>query len=252
MGCLSSLETYQYPLFMEARVRLADCTLANNIWMLSADSTEEIDMMETYPSSRASSDWLDQRMHLSHHVFIRQPFQDYQPRDEEGVFGTWYRENGRADWRDEWVRMGLYWVDPWHLEYYINGQLIENTTTFDAIDKYNYTNGTGLSKPMHIIVNMEQQSWLTTLGTIPSESELDDASDQNTFFIDWIRVYKAVVPSSILGDVNEDGMVSFLDIAPFIVLLSSGVTSAAADINEDELVNFLDIAPFIELLSSGA
>lgn len=47
MGCLSSLETFQYPFFMEARVRLSDCTLANNVWMLSADSEEEIDMMET-------------------------------------------------------------------------------------------------------------------------------------------------------------------------------------------------------------
>ena len=269
MGCMSSLETYQYPLFLEARVRLADCTLANNIWMLSSDSTKEIDVMETYPSSRPSSNWLDQRMHLSHHVFIRQPFQDYQPRDEEGVFGTWYRENGRADWRDQWVRMGMYWVDPWHLQYYINGQLVrtikssehsyldpsgqlvEHTTSFDAIDKFNYTNGTGLSKPMHIIVNMEQQSWLTNLGTTPSASELDDANGQNTFAVDWIRVYKPVQQDFILGDVNEDGAVNFLDISPLIGLLTSGEYSAAADTNEDGMVNFLDIAPFIGLLTSG-
>jgi hypothetical protein len=267
MGCLSSLETYQYPLFMEARVRLADCTLANNIWMLSADSTEEIDMMETYPSSRPSANWLDQRMHLSHHVFIRQPFQDYQPRDEEGVFGTWYYENGRADWRDQWVRMGVYWVDPWHLQYYINGrlvrtikssehsylnpsgQLVQNTTTFNAIDKFNYTNGTGLSKPMHIILNMEQQSWLTNLGTTPSESELDDANRQNTFSVDWIRVYQAVEQNFILGDVNDDGLVNFLDISPFIEFLSSGIYSEAADTNEDGAINFSDIQPFILLLT---
>ena len=212
MGCMSSLETYQYPLFMEARVRLSDCTLANNIWMLSSDSEEEIDMMETYPSSRPNNNWFDQRMHLSHHVFIREPFQDYQPRDEEGVFGTWYLENDRSDWRDEWVRMGVYWKDPWHLEYFINGewvrtiqsfehsflnpsgQLASFTTDFNAIDKYNYTGGTGLSKPMHIIVNMEQQSWVTNLGITPSEQELDDANGQNIFFVDWLRVYRGVEP----------------------------------------------------------
>jgi len=267
MGCLSSLETYQYPLFMEARVRLADCTLANNIWMLSSDSTEEIDMLETYPSSRPNSNWLDQRLHLSHHVFIRQPFQDYQPRDEEGVFGTWYYENGRADWRNQWVRMGVYWVDPWHLEYYIDGQLVrtiksfehsyldpsgqlsEHTTSFNAIDKFDFTNGTGLSKPMHIIINMEQQSWLTNLGTIPSQSELDDANGQNTFSVDWIRVYQAVEPSFILGDTNDDGLVNFFDISPFIGLLTSGEYSQAADTNVDGVVDFLDISSFIAILT---
>lgn len=270
MGCLSSLETFEYPMFMEARVSLADCTLANNVWMLSSDSTEEIDVMETYPSSRPSSDWLDRRMHLSHHVFIRQPFQDYQPRDEEGVFGTWYYENGRDDWRDQWVRMGMNWVNPWHLEYYINGQLVRtikssehsflnssgqlssHTTSFDAIDKFNYTNGTGLSKPMHIIMNMEQQSWLTNLGTTPNASELDDANGQNTFFVDWIRVYKPVEPDEpdfILGDVNDDGLVNFLDIAPFIALLTTGGYSEAADASENGAVNFQDIAPFIVLLT---
>jgi hypothetical protein len=266
MGCMSSLEAFEYPLFLEARVRLADCTLANNLWMLSADSTEEIDIMETYPSSRPSSNWLDQRMHLSHHVFIRQPFQDYQPRDEEGVFGTWYRENGRADWRNQWVRMGVNWVSPWHLEYYINGQLVrtiksfehsfldpsgqleEHTTSFDAIDKFNFTNGTGLSKPMHIIMNMEQQSWLTNLGTIPTESELDDANGQNTYFVDWIRVYKPEAPSVTLGDVNLDSAVDFSDIPPFIALLQSGTFQAEADCDESGIVDFSDIPAFIAIL----
>ena len=269
MGCLSSHAAFEYPLFMEARVRLSDCTLANNIWMLSSDSEEEIDMMETYPSSRSSNDWLDQRMHLSHHVFIRKPFQDYQPRDKEGVFGTWYWESGRPDWRGQWVRMGVYWKNPWHLEYYINGkwvrtirsfehsysnqfgQLEKFKTEFNAIDKYDYTSGTGLSKPMHIIVNMEQQSWLTDLGVIPTDAELDDANQQNIFFVDWLRVYRAEKPTVILGDVNDDGVVNLLDIGPFVDLLSSGQYLPAADINQDGLVNLLDVEPFVSILAGS-
>lgn len=58
-------------------------------------------------------------------------------------------------------------------------------------------------------------------------------------------------PSMILGDVNQDGTVNFLDIASFIALLTNGGFLEEADFNQDNVVNFLDIAPFIELLSSN-
>ena len=54
---------------------------------------------------------------------------------------------------------------------------------------------------------------------------------------------------SIVGDVNGDQVVNFLDISPFIALLSSGDFQDEADINQDESVNFLDISPFIILLT---
>ena len=56
--------------------------------------------------------------------------------------------------------------------------------------------------------------------------------------------------SDFLGDVNQDGFVNFLDIAPFITILSVGGFEAQADINQDGEVDFLDIAPFISILSS--
>lgn len=54
----------------------------------------------------------------------------------------------------------------------------------------------------------------------------------------------------LLGDVNRDGVVDFLDISPFISVLSSGGFQLEADVNQDGLVNFLDISPFIAILSS--
>jgi len=51
------------------------------------------------------------------------------------------------------------------------------------------------------------------------------------------------------GDVNGDGQVNFLDITPFIGLLSSGDFLEAADIDGNGEVNFLDITPFISLLA---
>ena len=53
----------------------------------------------------------------------------------------------------------------------------------------------------------------------------------------------------LLGDVNQDGVVDFLDIQPFIVRLSSETFQAEADIDGNGAVEFLDIAPFIGLLS---
>ena len=55
--------------------------------------------------------------------------------------------------------------------------------------------------------------------------------------------------SPVLGDVNCDGLVNLLDVAPFVDLLSSGGFSENADANEDGQVNLLDVAPFVDLLS---
>lgn len=58
------------------------------------------------------------------------------------------------------------------------------------------------------------------------------------------------VPTVLLGDVNRDGVVDFLDIAPFIAVLSGPGFQAEADCDENGVVNFLDIFAFIEILSS--
>jgi len=54
----------------------------------------------------------------------------------------------------------------------------------------------------------------------------------------------------LLGDCNRDGIVNFLDISPFITILSGGDYLGQADVNEDGAVDFLDISPFIVLLST--
>ena len=51
------------------------------------------------------------------------------------------------------------------------------------------------------------------------------------------------------GDVNLDGGVTFLDINPFILVLSSNGFQAEADCDCDGDVDFLDIQPFINILA---
>ena len=54
----------------------------------------------------------------------------------------------------------------------------------------------------------------------------------------------------LLGDINKDGEVNLLDVAPFVELLTSGGFQAEADINQDGVVDLLDIGPFVDLLSN--
>ena len=55
----------------------------------------------------------------------------------------------------------------------------------------------------------------------------------------------------IKGDVNGDGSVDLLDVAPFIDALNGGDFVPAADTNCDGSVNLLDVSPFVDLLSGG-
>ena len=55
----------------------------------------------------------------------------------------------------------------------------------------------------------------------------------------------------LLGDVNQNGLVDFDDISPFITLLVTGDFQNEADTNRDGVVDFDDISPFIGLLANG-
>ena len=55
----------------------------------------------------------------------------------------------------------------------------------------------------------------------------------------------------LLGDVNLDGIVNLLDVAPFVDRVSNGVFQSEADVNQDGLVNLLDVAPFVQILTGG-
>ena len=58
------------------------------------------------------------------------------------------------------------------------------------------------------------------------------------------------VSGVLLGDVDLNGVINFIDIAPFIAVLSGNGFQAEADCDESGVVDFLDIAFFIVILSS--
>ena len=198
LGCATSTQRVQYPVYIETYAKIMKSVLASGVWLLSADDTQEIDISEAYGGDRWNNPWFsNMRLHLSHHVFIRQPFTDWQPNDE----GSFYTD-GKTVWSDDYHRLGVYWRDPWHLEYYVNGKLVRVRSGKDQIDPVYHTNSvnpgdvnndtrTGLSKPMDIIVDTEDQTWRATQGLSPTDEELANVED-NTYNVDWIRVYKPI------------------------------------------------------------
>ncbi len=197
-GIISSKQAFSYPLYLEARVKIMDMVLANAVWMLSADSTQEIDAMEGYGSCEQGREWFCQRMHVSHHVFIRNPFQDYQPNDGGGwVFSD-------TPWKNDFHRYGVYWRDPWHLEYYIDGVKVRTRSGPSQIDPLGHTGGQGLNKPEHIIIDAEDQDWISDQGIVASDADLAN-QDKSIMWVDWIRTYKPVDGGGNSGGGNSGG-----------------------------------------------
>lgn len=54
-----------------------------------------------------------------------------------------------------------------------------------------------------------------------------------------------------LGDVNMDGKIDLLDVAPFVSSLTGGSYVCEADINQDGENDLLDVSPFVDLISGG-
>lgn len=69
--------------------------------------------------------------------------------------------------------------------------MVRRVSGKNIIDPNDFTKGTGLSKEMDIIINMEDQSWRAISGLSPTNKELMN-KDNNTFLVDWIRIYKPV------------------------------------------------------------
>ena len=199
-GCTSSKNQIQYPVYIEGRMKVLNSVLACGLWLLSPDDTQEIDICEAYGhDTRWTNPWFsNKRVHLSHHVFIRSPFTDWQPHDE----GSFYTD-GETIWNQDFHTYGLYWRDPWHIEYYVDGKLVRTRSGKDQIDPVHHTNvispgnpaidsRTGLNKPMDIIIDIEDQTWRATQGLSPTDQELTEEPEKNTLLLDWVRIYKPV------------------------------------------------------------
>ena len=63
-----------------------------------------------------------------------------------------------------------------------------------------------------------------------------------------VRAYRSKT-KVLLGDVNQDGVVDLLDVAPFVALLEAGEFQTEADMNQDGVFDLLDVALFVDALT---
>lgn len=93
-----------------------------------------------------------------------------------------------------------------------------------------------------------------TFGGLPSNS-IFTSDDGFEFEIVYDTDSDQVVliaqePAILLGDVNMDGIVNLLDVAPFVAAITTGTFVAEADINQDGNVDLLDVAPMVDILTN--
>ena len=73
--------------------------------------------------------------------------------------------------------------------------------------------------------------------------------DWDTSIIDGLGLHRAT-PLVLRGDADQDGVVNFSDIPPFIAALQARAYLDEADVNRDTVVDFADISHFINVLTS--
>ncbi len=126
-GCITSNKKVKFPVFVESKISVANIALASDVWLLSPDDTQEIDIIECYGGAGNGNGYFAQFIHLSHHSFIRDPFTDYQPRD----LNSWWAKSGVKSWGEyswnngdrKYVRVAVNWIAPEHFEYFVDGEL---------------------------------------------------------------------------------------------------------------------------------
>ena len=91
-----------------------------------------------------------------------------------------------------------------------------------------------------------------TYDVVLNFDEVGSESNNALFNLNWLATVSPAPPEPefVLGDCNHDGVVNFLDISPFVSIVTIGEYVPEADMNGDNGISFLDIFLFVAQLSS--
>ena len=182
-GFVTAKELIQYPVYVEASLKISKLALANNFWMLSDDDRNEIDVTETYGDS------VNQANHMSsnYHIFKRDAVSNNMVADYGHKQG-FHKTPDHAVFYDDYHRFGFYWQSPTYMEFYLDG--VHVRTLSDKDDLFD-PEGHFMDRGLRIIFDMEDHVWRAKKGITPSIAELEDET-KNKMFVDWIRTYVPV------------------------------------------------------------
>ncbi|AWB66240.1 hypothetical protein C2869_07230 [Saccharobesus litoralis] len=184
-GIVTSKQPVTYPVFIEAKIKVANQVLSSNIWLLSNDSKREMDILEIYGSDRPDHEYFALRASTNYHVFIRDPETNDIIKDLHTPKKFTLPNN--EPYRLDYHTFGAYWRDAWTVDFYIDGKLVRELRRKDINDPENL----GLDRPMHIIFDIEDHDWRSKKGHVATDEELADET-KNKMYVDWVRVYKPV------------------------------------------------------------
>ena len=185
-GVATTKGTVRYPVFVEASIKVSGLVLSSNLWLLSRDDVQELDIVELYGSNRQS--WFAQRSSSNYHIFERDANNRILKDNNDQKHHL--LPNG-VPYRNAFHRFGAYWKSPFEVDFYIDGRKVRELRRNGITDP----RGRGLDQPMPIILDTEDHAWRSNQGIVASDAELRNDSI-NKMRVDWIRVYKPVAASN--------------------------------------------------------
>lgn len=120
-------------------------------------------------------------------------------------------------------------------------------TTLETIGPFGEVSGVWIHQCFDIDSHIERTDQMRVRFVVADEG--DDSLIEAG--VDGVQIVLVFCEEVLLGDVNLDGVVSLLDVQPFIGLLTSGGFQPEADINQDSMVDLLDVQPFVSLLTGN-
>ncbi|MEM9849499.1 MAG: beta-agarase, partial [Bacteroidota bacterium] len=198
-GVITSKEPVLYPIYTEVSAKVANQVLSSNFWFLSPDSKREIDVVEIYGGDRPDQAELAANPSTNYHVFVR----DAKTNRILNNFSD-SKHHPLPDgspYRDGFHRFGVYWKDPFTLDFYYDGKLVRELRRDGIEDPENV----GLDRASFMIIDLEDHAWRSKKGIVASDEELADES-KNKYFIDYVRTYrpKAVFDGGLVQNGSFD------------------------------------------------
>ena len=156
--------------------------------------------------------------------------------NEAGNFTAYYRSRGTSGSSDSFYSPSNFGVDP----------TVNESTSNNG--SYTWVTGEQFTVPnagVAFELRIGRREGLNRIDAIVFHED-DSLTDLE---LDALFADAPETPDILVGDVNLDESVNFLDISPFITRLATSTYQAEADIDQNGVVNFLDISRFVSLLS---
>lgn len=137
--------------------------------------------------------------------------------------------------------------------------LIELIVDEDATQTYTYENGSteDFADPMTVNGTFLDNSFqnfgvpITGTGSMLTLTFSFGGNGGNEVIAFNNMLVEGDAGSDLVGDVNCDGVVDLLDVAPFVEAVSNSELDSKADIDGSGADDLLDVAPFVDLLIGG-